>query len=63
MNKKLGMILVVLSLFGLVWGGFTYTTRERVVDIGPIQLHAKRHTPFRCLPSLERWRPLALYSL
>jgi hypothetical protein len=27
-------------LVGLVWGGFTYTTREKVVDIGPI--HASR---------------------
>ena len=27
-------------LFGLAWGGFTYTTREKVVDIGPI--HASR---------------------
>jgi hypothetical protein len=35
-----GMILVVLGLFGLAWGGFTYTTREKVVDIGPI--HATR---------------------
>jgi hypothetical protein len=34
------MILVVLGLFGLAWGGFTYTTREKVVDIGPI--HATR---------------------
>ena len=40
MNKTLGMILVVLGLIGLVWGGFTYTTSERVVDIGPI--HATR---------------------
>ena len=40
MNKTLGMILVVLGLLGLVWGGFTYTTREKVVDIGPI--HATR---------------------
>jgi hypothetical protein len=39
-NKTLGMILVVLGLFGLAWGGFTYTTREKVVDIGPI--HATR---------------------
>jgi LPXTG-motif cell wall-anchored protein len=37
MNKTLGMILIVLGLFGLVWGGFTYTTRETVVDLGPIQ--------------------------
>ena len=40
MNKTLGMILIALGLFGLAWGGFTYTTRERVVDIGPI--HATR---------------------
>ncbi|MEN6536242.1 MAG: DUF3185 domain-containing protein [Bryobacteraceae bacterium] len=40
MNKTLGIILIVLGLFGLVWGGFSYTTREKVVDIGPI--HATR---------------------
>ena len=40
MNKTLGVILIVLGLFGLAWGGFTYTTREKVVDIGPI--HATR---------------------
>ena len=40
MNKTLGIILIALGLFGLVWGGFTYTTRETVVDIGPI--HATR---------------------
>jgi hypothetical protein len=36
----LGIILVVFGLAGLAWGGFTYTTREKVVDIGPI--HASR---------------------
>jgi drug/metabolite transporter (DMT)-like permease len=40
MNKTIGVILIVLGLFGLAWGGFTYTTREKVVDIGPI--HATR---------------------
>lgn len=39
-NKILGIVLIVLGLFGLAWGGFTYTTREKVVDIGPI--HASR---------------------
>ncbi|MGA3024112.1 MAG: DUF3185 domain-containing protein [Bryobacteraceae bacterium] len=38
--KTLGIILIALGLFGLAWGGFTYTTREKVVDIGPI--HATR---------------------
>ena len=40
MNKTLGMILIGLGLFGLAWGGFTYTTMEKVVDFGPI--HATR---------------------
>ena len=40
MNKMLGVTLIVLGLVGLAWGGFTYTTREKVVDIGPI--HATR---------------------
>jgi hypothetical protein len=40
MSKTLGVILIALGLFGLAWGGFTYTTRETVVDIGPI--HATR---------------------
>ena len=39
-NKVLGVILVGLGVVGLAWGGFTYTTREKVVDIGPI--HATR---------------------
>jgi hypothetical protein len=39
-NKTLGVILIVLGLAGLAWGGFTYTTREKIVDIGPI--HATR---------------------
>ena len=40
MNKLFGIILIGLGLVGLAWGGFTYTTREKLVDIGPI--HATR---------------------
>jgi drug/metabolite transporter (DMT)-like permease len=39
-NKVFGIILIGLGLIGLAWGGFTYTTREKLVDIGPI--HATR---------------------
>lgn len=37
MQKTLGAILIVLGLVGLAWGGFTYTTKEKVVDLGPIE--------------------------
>ncbi len=37
MNKILGVILVVLGLIGLAWGSFSYTTKEKIVDVGPIE--------------------------
>lgn len=40
MNKTLGIVLIVIGLVGLAWGGFTYTTSKKVVDVGPI--HATR---------------------
>ena len=45
MSQILGVVLVVLGLVGLVWGGITYTTQEKVVDIGPIhESHEKSRT-------------------
>jgi hypothetical protein len=40
MNKGLGIVLILLGLAGLAWGGFSYTTEKKVVDLGPI--HATR---------------------
>lgn len=37
MLRTIGVVLIVLGLIGLAWGGFSYTTREKVVDLGPIQ--------------------------
>ena len=40
MNKTLGIILIVIGFIGLAWGGFTYKTRKKVFDVGPV--HASR---------------------
>jgi hypothetical protein len=37
MSKILGTILIVLGLIGILYGGFSYTTQKKVLDIGPIQ--------------------------
>lgn len=37
MNKILGMILIGIGIVGIAWGGFSYTTKEKVVDLGPIE--------------------------
>lgn len=37
MTRVIGVILIVLGVIGLVWGGISFTTKEEVVDIGPIE--------------------------
>jgi uncharacterized membrane protein HdeD (DUF308 family) len=42
--RLIGMILIVAGVLALAFGGFTYTTRDRVVDLGPLKVDAdKQH--------------------
>ncbi len=42
--KLIGVVLIVLGVLALAVGGFSYTTRERVVDLGPVKVDAdKQH--------------------
>ena len=41
-NTLLGIILIVIGIVALAYQGITYTTREKVVDIGPIQVTADK---------------------
>ncbi len=35
--KAAAIILIILGLGIVIWGAFGFTTREKVVDVGPIQ--------------------------
>ena len=41
-NIVIAIILIVLGISALAYQGFTYTTREKVVDLGPIQVTAEK---------------------
>jgi drug/metabolite transporter (DMT)-like permease len=41
--KPLGVILIVLGVFALVYQGFSYTTQKKVLDVGPIQATRQEH--------------------
>ena len=45
--KGMGVVLVVLGLLALVYGGISYSKREKVVDIGPIEASTteRHHVP------------------
>lgn len=38
----LGVVLIVLGLVALVYQGITYTSRDTVIDLGPIHATAER---------------------
>lgn len=43
--KLIGICLIVFGVLALALGGFNYTTRERVVDLGPLKVDAdKEHS-------------------
>lgn len=42
MNKSIGLVLIVIGAILLIWTGFTYTKKEKIVDAGPIQVSADR---------------------
>ena len=37
-----GICLVVFGILALAFGGFSYTTRERVIDAGPLKVDTNK---------------------
>ena len=46
----LGIVLIVLGALALAYEGITYTTREKVVDLGPLKISADREKTLRVSP-------------
>ena len=36
--KAVGIVLIVLGIIGVAYGGITWTQKEEVVDLGPLQV-------------------------
>jgi hypothetical protein len=47
-----GIVLIVVGLVALAYQGITYTSREKVVDIGPLKVEAKREKTIPLPPVL-----------
>ena len=42
-NAVIGILLIVFGLFALAYGGFSYTKKEKVLDLGPVEATTTRH--------------------
>jgi uncharacterized membrane protein len=47
-----GIILIVIGIVSLAYGGFTYTKREKVIDAGPLKVTADREKTIPFSPVL-----------
>ncbi len=42
-RNVVAVLLIVVGLLGLLYGGFTYTREKKVVDIGSVQITRQEH--------------------
>jgi uncharacterized membrane protein HdeD (DUF308 family) len=47
-----GVVLIVLGILALAYQGITYTTREKVVDLGPLKITADKEKSIPLPPIL-----------
>jgi len=48
----IGVILIILGGVALAYQGITYTTQEKVVDLGPLKVEAKKEKTIPLPPLL-----------
>ncbi|MEL7589341.1 MAG: hypothetical protein AAGU19_21685 [Prolixibacteraceae bacterium] len=48
--KKTGIFIAVLGLLMIIYTGFNYITKEKVVDLGPIEINQKVKHPVQWSP-------------
>ncbi len=47
-----GVILIVIGIIALIYGGISYTTEEKVLDLGPLEATAERRETIPLPPVL-----------
>lgn len=56
MDRTIGIIMTVIGIGMLIWTGFTYTRKEKVIDAGP-HTGVRRQAKISQLATLCRWDP------
>ncbi len=52
MTKIIGILLIVVGLVVVVGGGFGYTKREKILDVGPIEATRTSEKHFPVSPAI-----------
>ena len=49
-SKSLGLVLVVLGIVMMAYTGFNFVTKEKVVDLGPLEINKEKNNPVSWSP-------------
>ena len=41
--KAIGILLIIVGVLVVGYQGFTYVTRDKVIDLGPVQVTKEKH--------------------
>ena len=52
LSPIIAVILIIVGVICLVYGGINYTKTEKVIDIGPLQVEAEKEKKFPVPPVL-----------
>jgi len=48
--KSLGIVLIALGLIMMIYTGFNFVTKEKVVDLGPLEINKSTNQPVQWSP-------------
>lgn len=50
--RNLGIVLAVIGTIMIAFTGFNFVTKEKVVDIGPLEINKEKNNPISWSPIL-----------
>jgi hypothetical protein len=50
--KAAALLLIVVGLLGIIWGGFSYTRSEKIIDLGSVEVRRDKKTSVPIPPLL-----------
>ena len=48
--KNVGIVVIVIGLLMIAYTGFNFITKEKVVDVGPIEINKEKDHPVQWSP-------------
>jgi uncharacterized membrane protein YdcZ (DUF606 family) len=49
-TRNIGIVLVVIGIIMMIYTGFSFVTKEKVVDIGPVEINKEEKHPVKWSP-------------